>query len=135
MPRPHPTSFQGARHAILLAGPTFMIALTFDMICRQPPVPSTWTVGTLIYASLILLFALIFGPFVACLPIMTGTVAMQWLVSHANLCTSRPAWLAAGLAMGTGLAIAIKTAAESAELSFALIATSGLSGWLAYTPE
>lgn len=37
--------------------------------------------------------------------------------------------------MGTGLAIVIKAAAESAELSFALIATSGISGWLAYTPE
>ncbi|WP_313395005.1 hypothetical protein [Sphingobium yanoikuyae] len=135
MPRPHPTSFQGAGYAILIAGPTFMIALTLDMICRQPSVPATWTVGTLIYASLILLFALTFGPLVACIPIMTGTVTMQWLVSRANLCTSRPAWLAAGLAMGTGLAIVIKAAAESAELSFALIATSGISGWLAYTPE
>jgi len=49
--------------------------------------------------------------------------------------TPRAFWLLAGTAIGFGVAYGCDLLREVPDLSFALIATGGLSGWLAYTPE
>ena len=83
--------------------------------------------GIFIILPLILLFALIFGPLAAAIPIIIGTTSMRVLAYHCPLFAPRAFWLLAGAAIGFGVAYGCDLLGEVPDLSFALIATSGLS--------
>ncbi|MCI4589961.1 hypothetical protein MOK15_07630 [Sphingobium sp. BYY-5] len=127
------TSFRGASRAILSAGPVFVAATMAAWLYLQLPAPVPVEAGMLIAVPLIMLFALIFGPFVACVPILLGTVMMDWLSSRCWPCAPRITWLAVGVAIGTGLAILLGATKDSPEIAFALTVTCGLSAWLSHS--
>jgi hypothetical protein len=133
MYQPRTTSFRGASRAILTAGPVFVAAMMAAWLYLQLPAAIPFEAGMLVAAPLMLLFALIFGPFVACLPVLLGTVAMDWLSSWCWLFAPRVSWLAVGIAIGTGFALSIGATKDSPELTFALILTCGLSAWLCHS--
>lgn len=135
MPHADSAHLRGAGCAILTAGPLFMTLYLAADLYRRIPDAITVDWGILIVLPLILLFALIFGPLVAATPIIIGTTSMRVLAYHCPLFAPRPFWLLAGAAIGFGVAYGCGLLGSARDVSFALIATSGISGRLAYTPE
>lgn len=132
MYQPSPAINRGASRAILSAGPVFL-ALTFvATLYNSLPVPLPVDLKSLIILIPLFLFGLIFGPIVACFPILIGTAAMTYLSRHIAWLSSRPAWLAVGLLIGLGAAHGLTLIETSPELAFALIVTSGLSAYLSH---
>ncbi len=130
-----PAHLSGAGRAILTAGPLFITLYLAAATYRRIPDAITVDWGIFIVLPLILLFALIFGPLIAAIPIIIGTTTMRVLAYHCPVFAARAFWLLAGAAIGFGVAYGCGPLGEVPDLSFALIATSGISGWLAYTPE
>lgn len=126
-------TFRGASRAIIAAGPLFVALSLAALLYMQLPRAISVEPAAIIATPFILLFAFIFGPFIACLPIAIGTCAMHGLSQHIPLLACRPAWAAMGLAIGTGVAHASGVLADSGAIAFALIATCGVSGWLCHS--
>lgn len=135
MPHADSAHLRGAGCAILTAGPLFVTLYLGAVLYRRIPDAITVDWGILIVLPLILLFALMFGPLVAATPIIIGTTSMRVLAYHCPLFAARAFWLLAGAAIGFGVAYGCGLLGSARDVSFALIATSGISGWLAYTPE
>ena len=132
MYRPYSPSFRGACRAILIAGPLFVSLIGAALFYMQMPAAIDFDPAAIIMIPTILLFALIFGPFVACLPILVGTIAMQGMADKIPILSARPAWAATGLAIGAGVAYASDLLQGSGETSFALILTCCVSAWLCH---
>lgn len=128
-------SFRGACRAILTAGPLFVALTMAAMLYMQLPKAIIVDPAALVATCLLLLFALIFGPLVACVPIVIGTVAMRGLSRSVALLSSRPAWTAIGLIIGIGVSYFAGLLRISGEVAFALTITCGVSAWLSHNPE
>lgn len=129
------SSFRGCSRAILTAGPLFVALTMAAMLYMQLPKAINVEPAALVTTPLILLFASIFGPFVACLPIAIGTVAMRGLSHSVPSLSCRPAWTAIGLMIGIGVSHSADLLRESGEVAFALIITCGVSAWLCHNRD
>lgn len=135
MYQPHSPSFRGACRAIITAGPLFVALTGVALFYMEIPAPIRVDPAALIIIPTILLFALIFGPFIACLPILVGTLIMQSMSDHVPILSARPIWAAVGSAIGAGAAYGIGLFQNSGETAFALIVTCGVSAWLSHGPH
>lgn len=124
--------YRGAVQAILVAGPAFMIALGAASFYLRLPEPIAFEPAMLIVVPTILLFALMFGPFISCVPILIGATIMDVISVPLPVFRIRAVWLLVGLGIGWGFSWIIGAAQEGAELTFALTATSGLCAWLSH---
>lgn len=132
MYNPNRTSFRGASHAILIAGPLFVSLVLATMLYAQLPQAIAIDLKAIAALPVILLLAAIFGPFIACIPIAIGTVAMHGLSRSCRLLDSPLIWLLTGAAIGTGTSYATGLFDESREIAFALITTCAACARLAY---
>lgn len=135
MYQPHSPNFRGACRAIITAGPLFVTLTGAALLYMQIPAPIRVDPAALIIIPTILLFALIFGPFLACLPILVGTLVMRGISDHAPILAARPIWAAVGSAIGAGAAYGIGLFQNSGETTFALVVTCGASAWLCHGPH
>lgn len=133
MYEPPKTAFRGASRAILTAGPLCVALSLAAMAYMELPDAIDLEPAALLGIPVVLLFALIFGPFVACFPIAAGTFLMHHLADRFDILSARPAWAAAGLLAGTAFVWATGLFATSGAVSFALIATSGVCAWLSHS--
>ncbi|WP_300399236.1 hypothetical protein [uncultured Sphingobium sp.] len=133
MYEPPKTAFRGASRAILTAGPLCVALSLAAMAYMELPDAIDLEPAALLGIPVVLLFALIFGPFVACLPIAAGTFLMHHLADRFDILSARPAWAAAGLLTGAAFVWAIGLFTSSGTGSFALIATSGVCAWLSHS--
>ncbi len=85
-----PAHLRGAARAILTAGPLFVTLYLAADLYRRIPDAITVDWGIFIILPLILLFALIFGPLVAAIPIIIGTTSMRVLAYHCPLLAPPP---------------------------------------------
>lgn len=129
-----PAHLRGAARAILTAGPLFVTLYLAADLYRRIPDAITVDWGVFIALPLILLFALIFGPLIAAVPIVIGTAAMQGLARHWAPLDNPLAWLLAGLAIGLGAAHGTGLLQQSGNIAFALIATCTICAGLSYRP-
>ncbi|HCW60582.1 MULTISPECIES: hypothetical protein [Sphingobium] len=133
MYEPPKTAFRGASRAILTAGPLCVALSLAAMAYMELPDAIDLEPAALLGIPVVLLFALIFGPFVACSPIAAGTFLMHHLADRFDILSARPAWAAAGLLTGAAFVWAIGLFTSSGTVSFALIATSGVCAWLSHS--
>ena len=95
MYEPPKTAFRGASRAILTAGPLCVALSLAAMAYMELPDAIDLEPAALLGIPVVLLFALIFGPFVACSPIAAGTFLMHHLADRFDILSARPAWAAA----------------------------------------
>lgn len=132
MYQPSPTINRGAAMAILSAGPVFLVLTFAATLYSSLPAPVPIDLKSLIILLPLLFFGLIFGPFVACIPVLIGTAVMTHLSRRVTWLSLRSVWLVTGLLIGLGAAHGMTLIQTSPELAFALVMTSGLSAYLSH---
>ena len=135
MYQPSPTINRGAARAILSAGPVFLTLTCAATLYKTLPAPIPVDLASFAILFLLLLFGLIFGPFVACIPILIGASAMTYMSRRVTWLSARPIWLATGLLIGLGAAHGMTLLQTAPELAFALVATCGLSAYLCHNRD
>ena len=85
MYEPPKTAFRGASRAILTAGPLCVALSLAAMAYMELPDAIDLEPAALLGIPVVLLFALIFGPFVACFPIAAGTFLMHHLADRFDI--------------------------------------------------
>lgn len=132
MYQPPPTIPRGATRAILSAGPVFLTLTFTATLYNKLPEPIPFEPASLFIMLLLLMFGLMFGPLIACIPILLGLAVMTYLSDRLTWLAARPVWLAVGLLIGLCAAHAMTLMQTSPELAFALIMTCSLSAYLSH---